>query len=78
MRVTGVLPAAPLSRPHIATGETGNFASPPRGGFALFGGRRLRRKIDTQPHNWSIGRAREKLERCRAGKFTPGRLSAEF
>ena len=47
MRVTGVLPAAPLSRLLVEADETGNFASPPRGGFALFGGRRLRRKIDT-------------------------------
>lgn len=49
--MTGVLPAAPLSRQPDVAGETGNFASLPRGGFALFGGRRLRRKIDTQPHN---------------------------
>jgi len=40
VRVTGMLPAVPLSRPPAAGTETGNFASPPRSGFALFGGRR--------------------------------------
>jgi len=41
--------------------ETGNFASPSRGGFALFGGRRLCQKIDRKPHNLTIGSFREKL-----------------
>ena len=40
MCMTGVLPAVPLSQSPIVEGETGNFASPPRDGFALFGGRR--------------------------------------
>jgi len=37
--MTGVLPAVPLSRARSVNIETGNFASPSRSGFALFGGR---------------------------------------
>ena len=63
LRGTGILPAVPLSRPSKVEAETGNFASPSRGGFALFGDRRWRRKIDTQPHNRTIGQGQRKLER---------------
>lgn len=67
--MTGVLPAIPLSRLlwrnalkgiHI---ETGNFASPSRGGFALFGGQRLCPWSGAVPHNPFIGWERKELER---------------
>lgn len=60
--MTGELPAVPLSLSILGgITETGNFASPSRGGFALFGSRRLRQKIDTQPHNWTYGNDGKKL-----------------
>jgi len=59
--MTGELPAVPLSRLFVRNNETGNFASPSRGGFALFGSRRLRQKIDTKPHNWTYGIVSKKL-----------------
>jgi len=59
--MTGELPAVPLSLFPGGITETGNFASPSRGGFALFGSRRLRQKIDTQPHNWTYGIVSKKL-----------------
>jgi len=62
--MTGELPAVPLSRLFVRNNETGNFASPSRGGFALFGGRRLCQKIDRKPHNLTIGSFREKLDAC--------------
>jgi hypothetical protein len=59
------LPATPLSRPPLAGGlfrprwpevETGSFASPPRGGFALIGGQSaMPEPSGTQPHIWDIG-----------------------
>jgi hypothetical protein len=39
--------------------KTGDFASPSRGGFALFGGRQSCRVFDTTLHIWFIGAAKK-------------------
>ena len=72
--MTEALPAVPLSRRSCRLEyETGDFASPSRDGFALFGGRRLCQEIDAFPPIWSIGITGKKLYAFLSKSFAAAR-----